>query len=161
MSGPTVDNNLIRELAALLDETGLSEIEWEGDGQRVRVAKHGGAAPMAVAPAPIAAPVRDQPPPALGSPALDPSAPAPALDHASHPGAVTSPMVGTAYLAPEPDARPFVQAGDVVNEGQTLLIVEAMKMMNPITAPRGGKVAQVLVGNGAPVEYGEVLVIID
>lgn len=155
MSGPKVDNNLIRELAALLDETGLSEIEWEGDGQRVRVAKPGAvAAPVAVAPAPVAAPVRNQAPPPL-----DP--PAPALDHASHPGAVTSPMVGTAYLAPEPDARPFVQAGDVVNEGQTLLIVEAMKMMNPITAPRGGKVAQILVSNGAPVEYGEVLVIID
>ncbi len=83
------------------------------------------------------------------------------MNDASHPGAVTSPMVGTAYLAPEPDARPFVQTGDTVAEGQTLLIVEAMKMMNPIPAPRGGKVAQVLVSNGAPVEYGEVLVIID
>lgn len=156
MSGPTVDKNLIRELAALLEETGLSEIEWEGEGQRVRVAKHGGAAPVARAPAPAAEPVWEQPPPPPEAPA-----PAPAMDHASHPGAVTSPMVGTAYLAPEPDAKPFVQAGDIVAEGQTLLIVEAMKMMNPIPAPRSGKVEQVLVSNGAPVEYGEVLVIID
>lgn len=155
MSGPKVDNNLIRELAALLDETGLSEIEWEAEGQRVRVAKHGAAAPVVREPAPAAAPVKEQPP------AAPPAAPAPAMDDASHPGAVTSPMVGTAYLSPEPDARPFVQAGDTVAEGQTLLIVEAMKMMNPIPAPRGGKVAQVLVSNGAPVEYGEVLVIID
>ena len=155
MSGPKVDNNLIRELAALLDETGLSEIEWEAEGQRVRVAKHGAATPVVREPAPAAAPVKEQPP------AAPPPAPAPAMDDASHPGAVTSPMVGTAYLSPEPDARPFVQAGDTVAEGQTLLIVEAMKMMNPIPAPRGGKVAQVLVSNGAPVEYGEVLVIID
>ncbi len=154
MSGPKVDSNLIRELAALLDETGLSEIEWEHEGQRVRVAKHGGAAPVAQAPAPAAAPVTENPP--APSPA-----PAPVVDDASHPGAVTSPMVGTAYLSPEPDAKPFVQAGDTVAEGQTLLIVEAMKMMNPIAAPRSGKIAQVLVSNGAPVEYGEVLVIID
>ncbi|MCH8182276.1 MAG: acetyl-CoA carboxylase biotin carboxyl carrier protein [Proteobacteria bacterium] len=149
MSGPRVDADLIRELAALLDETGLSEIEWEGEGQRVRVAKHAAAAPVAREPVPEQRPA---PPPA---------APAPAMDDASHPGAVTSPMVGTAYLSPEPDARPFVQAGDTVAEGQTLLIVEAMKMMNPIPAPRSGRVAQVLVSNGAPVEYGEVLVIID
>lgn len=155
MSGPKVDNNLIRELAALLDETGLSEIEWEAEGQRVRVAKHGGAAPIARGPEPTAEPVTKQ------QPVPPPAAPAPAMDDASHPGAVTSPMVGTAYLAPEPDARPFVQAGDTVAEGQTLLIVEAMKMMNPIPAPRSGKIAQVLVSNGAPVEYGEVLVIID
>ncbi len=155
MSGPKVDNNLIRELAALLDETGLSEIEWEAEGQRVRVAKHGGAAPIARGPEPTAEPVTKQ------QPVPPPPAPAPAMDDASHPGAVTSPMVGTAYLSPEPDARPFVQAGDTVAEGQTLLIVEAMKMMNPIPAPRSGKVAQVLVSNGAPVEYGEVLVIID
>lgn len=152
MSGPKVDNNLIRELAALLDETGLSEIEWEAEGQRVRVAKHGATAPVAREPAPAAEPASEQRPA---------PPPAPAMDDASHPGAVTSPMVGTAYLAPEPDARPFVQAGDTVAEGQTLLIVEAMKMMNPIPAPRSGKVAQVLVSNGAPVEYGEVLVIID
>ena len=155
MSGPKVDNNLIRELAALLDETGLSEIEWEAEGQRVRVAKHGGAAPIARGPEPTAEPVTKQ------QPVPPPAAPAPAMDDASHPGAVTSPMVGTAYLTPEPDARPFVQAGDTVAEGQTLLIVEAMKMMNPIPAPRSGKIAQVLVSNGAPVEYGEVLVIID
>ncbi len=161
MSAPKIDTNLIRELAALLDETGLSEIEWEGEGQRVRVSKHGAAAPVAWAPASTTAPVPEQRP---APPAPAPAAaapPAPATDNASHPGAVTSPMVGTAYLSPEPDAKPFVQTGDTVTEGQTLLIVEAMKMMNPITAPRGGKVTQVLVGNGAPVEYGEVLVIID
>ena len=156
MSNPTVDPQLIRELAALLEETGLSEIEWESEGQRVRVARTNAAA----AQAPRAAN------PAAAGPAgveagADP-APAPAVtDHSAHPGAVTSPMVGTAYLSPEPGANPFVRSGDNVTEGQTLLIVEAMKTMNPIAAPRTGTVSQVLVSNGAPVEYGEVLLIID
>ena len=158
MTGPTVDNNLIRDLAALLDETGLSEIKWEGEGQRVRVAKHGAAVARAAAPLPAAEPTSVRPAPQPEPPA---AAQTPVVDHASHPGAVTSPMVGTVYLSPEPEASPFVQPGDTVAEGQTLLIVEAMKTMNPIAAPRGGKVAQVLVSNGAPVEYGEVLVIID
>ncbi len=159
MSGPTVDNNLIRDLAALLEETGLSEIEWEHEGQRVRVAKHGGT--YVAAPAPAVAPAADLNRVGPADPPEQPVPEATAVDHSSHPGAVTSPMVGTAYLSPEPDANPFIQAGDTVAEGQTLLIVEAMKTMNPIPAPRGGKVAHILVGNGAPVEYGEVLVIID
>ena len=142
MTKLSVDKDLIRELKALLDETGLSEIEIEEGGQRVRVAR----APVAPAP----------------SPQL-PTAPlaATAADHAAHPGAVNSPMVGTAYLSPEPEAAPFVKTGDTVIEGQTLLIVEAMKTMNPIVAPRRGTVSQILVSNGAPIEYGEVLMIIE
>ena len=146
MTKLTVDKNLIRELKALLDETGLSEIEIEKDGQRVRVARE---LPGVRAAAFLAAPA-------------DPAAvAAPAADHASHSGAVNSPMVGTAYLAAEPGAPPFVETGDTVVEGQTLLIVEAMKTMNPITAPRRGTVSQILVSNGAPIEYGEVLMIIE
>ena len=148
MSQPDIDKELIQGLAALLEEIGLSEIEWEKNGVRVRV-------------------VRDRPESAQSKTAAAPSAAAsePAAadpaTHAGHPGAVTSPMVGTAYLAADPDADPFVAPGDTVTEGQTLLIVEAMKTMNPIPAPRGGKLTQVLVGNGAPVEYGEVLMIIE
>lgn len=147
MTKLTVDKDLIRELKALLDETGLSEIEIEKDGQRVRVARE---LPGVRAAASLAAPA-------------DPAAAVapPAADHASHPGAVNSPMVGTAYLAAEPGAPPFVETGDTVVEGQTLLIVEAMKTMNPITAPRRGTVSQILVSNGAPIEYGEVLMIIE
>ena len=156
MSSPTVDPHLIRELAALLEETGLSEIEWESEGQRVRVARSNAAAAQAPrAPNPSASE------PIAVEAQVEPAPPRPAPDHAAHPGAVTSPMVGTAYLSPEPGANPFVRSGDNVTEGQTLLIVEAMKTMNPIAAPRAGTVSQVLVSNGAPVEYGEVLLIID
>ncbi len=145
MSKLEIDTDLIRRLADLLDETGLSEIEvGEGD-MRIRVARDGVAhAPAAQhGPAPAAAPEEQ-----------------PRLD-ASHPGAVTSPMVGTLYVAPEPDAPPFVNVGDAVTEGQTLFIIEAMNVMNPIRAPRAGKVAKLLVGNGDPVEFGEVLLILE
>ncbi len=139
------DTNLIRRLAELLEETGLSEIEL-GEGElRIRVVRDG----LARAPA---AEKGDAP---AAAPALPPAA------DASHPGAVTSPMVGTVYLAPEPTAPPFVTVGDAVTEGQTLFIVEAMKVMNPIRAPRAGKVAKLLVGNGDPVEFGEVLLILE
>jgi acetyl-CoA carboxylase biotin carboxyl carrier protein len=147
MTKLTVDKDLIRELKALLDETGLSEIEIEKDGQRVRIARE---LPDVRAAASLAAPAD---PVAAVAP--------PAADQASHPGAVNSPMVGTAYLAAEPGTPPFVETGDTVVEGQTLLIVEAMKTMNPITAPRRGTVSQILVSNGAPIEYGEVLMIIE
>jgi acetyl-CoA carboxylase biotin carboxyl carrier protein len=152
--GRSVDIELIRELATLLDETGLTEIEvGEGD-HRVRVARMAGPQ-AAVAPLPASAPVTT---PAQAAP----TAPAAAVEaDASHPGAVTSPMVGACYHAPEPGAAPFVKVGDTVSEGDTLFIIEAMKTMNPIRAPRAGRVAKVLVENGAPVEYGEVLLILE
>jgi acetyl-CoA carboxylase biotin carboxyl carrier protein len=146
---PTVDHELIHELTELLDETGLSEIEIEQDGQRVRVARHGGHA----APAHIAAATAAPAPVAMSTP--KPS------DPAKHPGVVTSPMVGTAYIAPEPGAKPFVDVGSKVKAGETLLIIEAMKTMNQIPAPRAGTVIQVLFEDGQPVEFGEPLVIIE
>ena len=149
MPRPEFDPDLIRELAELLDETGLSEIEIGGDDNRIRVAR--GSVVQASVPAPASAPA-----PASPAAAADP---APAMD-ASHPGAVTSPMVGTVYISPEPGSPPFIQAGDAVSEGQTLMIVEAMKTMNPIRAPRSGTVDRILVENGAPVEYGEVLLLL-
>jgi acetyl-CoA carboxylase biotin carboxyl carrier protein len=147
---PIVDQTLIRELAALLNETGLTEIEVEHDKMRIRVART--AAPVAIhAPTPSAAPVA----------AAVRSEPIPAPDPASHAGAVPSPMVGTAFLAPEPGGKPYVEVGDQVREGQTLLIVEAMKTMNQIPAPRSGKVTRIMVEDGQPVEYGEPLMIVE
>jgi acetyl-CoA carboxylase biotin carboxyl carrier protein len=150
--GP-LDHDLIRELAKLLDETRLTEIEVEQDGLRVRVARH---AATIVASAPAAVHV---PPPPLAAPA--PAVLDVAADPMRHPGVVTSPMVGTAYLAPEPGARPFVDVGTHVNAGDTLMIIEAMKTMNQIPAPRAGKVMQILVEDGQPVEFGEALMIIE
>ncbi len=146
---PTVDQGLIRELAALLDETGLTEIEIEQDKIRVRVAR------SAAAPAPVTVPV----PSGRSEPAPKPPPTAP--DPASHAGAVLSPMVGTAYCAPEPGGKPFVEVGDTVTEGQTVLIVEAMKTMNQIPAPHAGTVIRVMVEDGHPVEYGDPLMIIE
>ncbi len=147
-----VDHALILELTKLLDETGLTEIEIEQNGQRVRVAR--GA--VAAAPAPAA-------PRATSAPAPQPVAESIAkpMDPAKHPGVVTSPMVGTAYGAAEPGAKPFVEVGSTVKAGDTLLIIEAMKTMNQIPAPRGGTVTQVLFDDGQPVEFGEPLVIIE
>jgi len=143
------DSALIRELAQLLDETSLSEIDIERAGLRVRVARN-----ISVA-AQVAVPVQ---------PAA-PAAPAPAaagsMDLATHPGVVPSPMVGTAYWAPEPGAKPFIEVGSKVSQGQTLLIIEAMKTMNQIPSPRAGTVTQILVEDGQPVEFGEPLVIIE
>jgi acetyl-CoA carboxylase biotin carboxyl carrier protein len=147
-----VDHDLIRELAALLDETGLSEIEVEHEDTRIRVARTLQAAPAAMI-APTAAP--PPPPPAAAA------APGPASAGPDHPGLVPSPMVGTAYLAPEPGGKPFVDVGDQVREGQTLLIVEAMKTMNQIPSPRAGTVKEIMVEDGQPVEYGEPLMIIE
>ena len=149
---PAIDPDLIRELAQLLEETGLSEIEVERDGQRVRVARP---VPGAAA-APAALPVQVEAPPT--SPA--PAEPAPA-DLAKHPGVVTSPMVGTAYRGPEPGAMPFVDVGSQVAAGATLLIIEAMKTMNQIPAPRAGTVTKILIEDGQPVEFGEPLMIIE
>jgi acetyl-CoA carboxylase biotin carboxyl carrier protein len=145
---PAVDHDVIRDLAKLLDETGLTEIEYQRDGTSIRVARHAGA-PAArawTAEAPSAS---------------SPSAPAASADPAEHPGAVTSPMVGTAYLSPAPGAKPFVDVGSQVKAGDTLLIIEAMKTMNQIPAPRSGTVTQVLVENGQPVEFGEPMMIIE
>ncbi|HZL30155.1 MAG TPA: acetyl-CoA carboxylase biotin carboxyl carrier protein [Pseudolabrys sp.] len=147
---PLVDHALILELTKLLDETGLTEIEIEQNGQRVRVAR--GVAAVPAAPAPRAAPVTPQ------TVAESVSAP---IDPAKHPGVVISPMVGTAYGAAEPGAKPFIDIGQSVKTGDTLLIIEAMKTMNQIPAPRSGTVIQILFEDGQPVEFGEPLVIIE
>lgn len=143
----------IKELAELLSETGLTEIEVETGDMRIKVARQGTAV-SAVVPQVAAAPAAAEAAPEPKEAAL---APAPA----DHPGGVKSPMVGTAYLAPEPGSANFVKVGDTVSEGQTILIVEAMKTMNPIGAPKSGKVTQILVSNEQPVEFDEVLMIIE
>jgi len=147
-----IDPELVRELAELLNQTDLTEIEVEKGDLRVRVARNitanfqvPAAAPMAVA-APVAA---------------APAAVADAKPTAAHPGAVTSPMVGTAYRRPSPDAKPFVEIGSVVKQGERILLVEAMKTFNDIVAPRAGKVTAILVEDGQPVEYGEPLLVIE
>ena len=137
------DDALIRRLAALLEETGLSEIEYEADGRRVRVALP-------------ASPVRE-----AAAPAAAEAIEAESVPDTAHPGAVLSPMVGTIYLSPTPDEPPFVRAGDQVDKGQTLMLIEAMKTFNEINSHRSGAVTRILVANGQPVEYGEVLAIID
>jgi len=147
-----IDKELIRDLAELLTETDLSEIEVEQNDFRIRVTR---AAPAAYAQ--VAAPQPAQAPAAVPEIA----APVGDTDPSSHPGAVKSPMVGTVYLAPDPDAKPFVDVGDVVSTGQTLMIVEAMKHMNEVPAPKAGTVSAILVTNGQPVEYGEVLIVIE
>jgi len=150
------DAAAIRTLAGLLSETGLTEIEYAIGDHRIRVAREpASAAPVVNGHAPA-------PPPAAA-----PSAPV--VDHAAiavasaadHPGAVTSPIVGIAYLAPEPGAAPFVRIGDSVSEGDTLLIIEAMKVMNQIRAPRAGRVTRILAEDGEPVEYGAALMLIE
>tara|TARA_B100000035_G_scaffold306753_1_gene309165 strand:- start:162 stop:638 length:477 start_codon:yes stop_codon:yes gene_type:complete len=147
------DTALVKALADILDEAGLAELEYETDSVSVRLSRITGQ-PAAVAPVAAVAPAA---PVAATAPAGDTAG----GDAASHPGAVVSPMVGTVYTAPEPGADDFVSAGTVVKKGQTLLIVEAMKVMNPITAPADGTVSQVLVQNAQPVEFGEALVIIE
>ena len=147
----TSDGAIIRELALLLDETSLTEIEIERGGLRVRVARNLSIAASVPAAAPV---VASAPVP------MSASAPA-AADFSKHPGAVPSPMVGTAYWSPEPGAKPFIEVGSKVSAGQTLLIIEAMKTMNQIPSPRAGTVTQILVEDGQPVEFGEPLVIIE
>lgn len=146
----TPEQRIIRELAELLNETGLTEIEIEKSGLKIRVARtitfNATAMPLAAAAAPTAKP----------GPAV-----AEVSDPAKHPGAVKSPMVGTAYRAPEPSAAPFIEIGSRVAQGDTLLIIEAMKTMNQIPAPKAGTVTAILFENGQPVEFGEPLVIIE
>jgi acetyl-CoA carboxylase biotin carboxyl carrier protein len=148
--GMHIDTGLVRELAELLNDTGLSEIEVEDGDRKIKVARTMTAAPMAyAAPAPAAVAA-----PAAAS-AAEAAAPA------SHANALKSPMVGTAYLTPDPEAAPFVSVGDKVAVGDTLLIIEAMKVMNPITATNGGTVKAVLVESGQPVEFDQPLMVIE
>lgn len=146
------DSALVRDLALLLDETSLTEIEIERAGLRLRVARN-----ISVA---ATMPVAAAAPALVAAPAAAPAAAA-AADISKHPGAVSSPMVGTAYWAPEPGAKPFIEVGSKVSVGQTLLIIEAMKTMNQIPSTRAGTVTQILVEDGQPVEFGEPLVIIE
>ncbi len=158
-----VDGKLVRELAELLGETGLTEIEVEDGDRKIRVSRNisgGGQVVHAAAPMPAAAPAPAAPasPSATEIQAAEDQAASAALDAKN---AVTSPMVGTAYMSPEPGAANFVKIGDSVAKGDTLLIVEAMKVMNPITAPKAGKVAQILVEDAQPVEFDQPLVIVE
>ena len=143
------DADAIRRLAALLEELGLSEIEYAKGDEKLRVARAVAATAVTVS----AGPVATAPSPA-GAPAMGSAA-------GEHPGAIKSPMVGTVYLAPEPGAAAFIRAGDTVTEGQTLVLIEAMKTYNPVRAPRAGKVTRILVSDGMPVEYGEPLLILE
>jgi len=147
------DSALIRELALLLDETSLTEIEIERAGLRVRVARN-----ISIA---ASMPANFQQAASAPAAATGSVTPAAIADLAKHPGAVPSPMVGTAYSASEPGAKPFIEVGTKVSVGQTLLIIEAMKTMNQIPSPRAGTVTQILVEDGQPVEFGEPLVIIE
>jgi len=173
-SGMSVDPKLVRELADMLGETGLTEIEVEEGDKRIRVARNfsqGGGGGAGLTPAQITALTGRFP--SAAEPAAAPAMPAP--DPADAPGqfapgqsatgtdvanAIKSPMVGTVYLAPEPDSDNFVAVGDAVKKGDTLLIVEAMKVMNPITAPADGTVQQLLIGNGEPVEFDQPLIVV-
>jgi acetyl-CoA carboxylase biotin carboxyl carrier protein len=146
---PAVDHDVIRELAKLLEETGLTEIEFERDGVSIRVARQSGA--------PASRPRSTD----VAGAATVAAAPPPPVDAAQHPGLVVSPMVGTAYRGAAPGARPFVEVGSQVKTGETLIIIEAMKTLNQIPAPRSGTVIQILVEDGQPVEYGEPLMIIE
>ena len=160
-SGMNIDSKLVRELAELLNETGLTEIEVEDDDRKIRVARGGGVPSYAAAPVAVPAPAPAAAAPAAAAPTAAAPTPtageAPAEDHGD---AIKSPMVGTAYLAPEPEADNFVKVGDSVKEGDTLLIVEAMKVMNPIPADKSGTVKAILVDNGQPVEFDQPLVVI-
>ena len=143
------ETKLVQELADILDKSGLAELEYETDVIAIRLSRVTGAAPV-VASAP-----------AISAPAPAPTEPSTVANSADHKGAVNSPMVGTVYTAPEPGAAEFISEGDAVKAGQTLFIVEAMKVMNPITAPIAGKVTKIFVQNAQPIEFGEALAIIE
>ncbi len=149
-----IDSKLVRELAELLGETGLSEIEVEDGDRKIRVARMISAAPVASVAVPAG--VAPLAVPAAAAPATPATPAAPSLANA-----VKSPMVGTTYLSPEPGAAPFISIGSAVKIGDPLLIIEAMKVMNPITAERAGKVAAILVEDGQPVEFDQPLVVIE
>ena len=153
-SKPTIESDLVRELAGLLDETGLSEIEYGTDGLSIRVAKHAVASTVSLNPAavPVEVPIAA---PKQGAPVANETS------YVDHPGAVTSPMVGVVYTAPDPNSAPFVQVGDQVSKDQTMFLIEAMKVFNPIAAPKAGKVVLILVDSETPVEFGEPLAVIE
>ena len=151
-----VDADLVRKLARLLEETGLSEIEYGKEGWHIRVAKGTGVSAIALSATPAATP--DTTSAGDGSAAANPDD---AIELADHPGAVRSPMVGVAYRSRDANSPPFVQEGEPVREGDTLLLIEAMKVFNPIHAPRSGKVVRILVENGTPVEFGEILLVVE
>lgn len=150
----TPETSLVRELAKILNETDLSEIEMKKGDLKIRVSKHNGTVMQTMAtPAPMAAA-------AIAAPSPVTTAAETKADAGAHPGAVKSPMVGTAYIRPSPDADPFVKVGDKVKEGDTIVLVEAMKTFNPITAPKSGKIEELFVDDAQPVEFGETLFII-
>ena len=149
-----IDSNAIRQLAELLEETGLTEVEVADGDKAIRVSK-GGSTIVTGAAMPTVSMSADPAAPQI------PSMDAPSTVAKSHPGAVTSPMVGTVYMQSEPNAPSFVKKGDKVNSGDTLVIIEAMKVMNPIKAEKAGTVTQILIENGQPVEFGEVLMVIE
>lgn len=155
---PSAEGQMIRELAELLNDTGLTEIEIEKSGLKIRVARSVTVSAAAYAPAPAA---HAPPPPSQTAAAAAPAPVSSAPDPSKHPGAVKSPMVGTAYRSPEPGAATFCEVGSKVTQGETVLIIEAMKTMNQITAPRSGTVTAIMFENSHPVEYGEVLLIIE
>ena len=140
-----IDGDSVKQLATILTETGLTEIEYDTGTLRIKVVRGGVAAPVYAAAAPVAA---------LGAPTA-------ASDIAANPGCLKSPMVGVVYMAPEPGAAPFIKVGDQVAEGQTVLIIEAMKTFNQVKAHKGGKVVQIMVSEKDPVEYGEPLMLIE
>ena len=146
-----IDADLMRQLAQLLSESDLSELEVEKGDLRIRMVRYAQVAPAALAPAPLAAPIAVVP---AAAPVLSPS-------DADHPGAVKSPMVGTAYRRSSPEAKPFVDVGSVVKSGEKVLLVEAMKTFNEIVAPRSGTVTAIFIDDGQPVEYGEPLLVIE
>ena len=148
------ETKLVKELADILDKSGLAELEYETDAVAIRLSRVTSAATVVEAAPAVSAP-------AAAAPSPVPAEPATAANPADHEGAVTSPMVGTVYTAPEPGAAEFVSEGDTVKAGQTLFIVEAMKVMNPITAPTAGKVTKIFVQNAQPVEFGEALAVVE
>jgi acetyl-CoA carboxylase biotin carboxyl carrier protein len=154
MSRLSFDPEDIRELAAILDETGLSEIEIAEKDRRIRIVR---------SPTPMAMPYQEAhaPSPAVAPAAAVTAPPTRAEPDANHPGAVPSPMVGVAYLSPDPESANFVSVGQRVEAGQTLLLIEAMKTFNQIKAPRAGTVSRIIASSGTPVEFGEVLMILD
>ena len=151
------DPDLIRSLAKLLDETGLTEIECSAGDQRIRVSRQAAVSPVIAASAPLPAVAQPAPPPPPGSNGVG----HPAANGHDHPGTLKAPLVGIAYLAAEPGAPPYVRVGDTVAEGQTLMIIEAMKVMNQIRAPRPGRVSRVYIADAEPVEYGTALMLIE
>ncbi|MDG2243829.1 MAG: acetyl-CoA carboxylase biotin carboxyl carrier protein subunit [Rhodospirillaceae bacterium] len=152
-SSAEINSELVRQLANILDETELSEIEYDTGTLRIRVARHVGQTSVALSPPP--------PPQAAAASPVPSDSNAKAVDASANPGAVKAPMVGVAYLASEPDSPPFIKPGDTVTEGQTLLLIEAMKTFNPVPAPKAGTLAAILVTDGQPVEFDQPLVVIE